>query len=86
MKVMTFQDDIPSNTNDNFKDHPVLVFNFTSMQDFTESFHYSELVGEPLRPELNFNFPLEYASELSLVGERMSSIAVEKFDVGGKNM
>ena len=57
MKAMNFQDDIPSIPIDNFKDHYVLVFGLTSMQDATENFHYPELVGKPLRLELNFTFP-----------------------------
>ena len=60
MKAMNFQDDIPSIPIDNFKDHYVLVFDLTSMQDATENCHYPELVGEPLRLELNFTFPLEH--------------------------
>ena len=36
MKAMTFRDDIPSIPIDNFKDHYVLVFDLTSMQDATE--------------------------------------------------
>ena len=47
MKAMNFQDDIPSNPIDNLKDHYVLVFDLSSMQDATEIFHYPELVGEP---------------------------------------
>ena len=38
MKAMNFQDDIPSIPIDNFKDHYVLVFDLTSMQDVTEIF------------------------------------------------
>ena len=57
MKAMNFQDDIPSISIDNLRDHYVLVFDLTSMQGATENFHYPELVGEPLRLELNFNFP-----------------------------
>ena len=49
MKAMKFQDDVPSIPIDDFKDHYVLVFDLTSMQDATEKCHYSELVGEPLR-------------------------------------
>ena len=49
---MKFQDDIPSIPIDDFKDHYVLVFDLISMQDATESCHYLELVGEPLRLEL----------------------------------
>ena len=49
MKAMVlFQDDIPSIPIDDFKDHYVLVFDLTSMQDATENCHYHELVGEPL--------------------------------------
>ena len=86
MKAMNFQDDIPSTAIDNFKDHFVLVFDLTSTQDATGSFHYSELVGEPLRLELNFTFTLEHVTELIALGERMCSVAVDKFGVVGKNI
>ena len=74
MEAMNFQDDIPSNPVDNFKDHNVLVFDLTSMQDATENCHYPELLGEPQRLELNFIFPLEHVTELIVLGERMSSV------------
>ena len=45
MTAMKFQDDIPSIPIDNFKDHYVLVFDLTSMQDATENCHWPELVG-----------------------------------------
>ena len=81
MKAMNFRDDIPSIPIDKFKDHYVLVFDLTSMQDATENCHYPELVGEPLSLELNFTFPLEHVGELSVLGEQMSSVAVDKFGV-----
>ena len=40
MKAVNFQDDIPSIPIVNFKDHYVLVFDLTSMQDATENCHY----------------------------------------------
>ena len=86
MKAMNFQDDIPSTPIDDFKDHFVLVFDLTSMQDATENCHYPELVGEPLRLELNFTNPLENVTELIVLGKRMSSVAVDKFGVVGKNV
>ena len=86
MKAMNFQDDIPSTPIDNFKDRYVLVFDLTSMQDATENCHYPELVGEPLRLELNFTFPLEHVTELIVLGERKSSAAFDKFGVVGKNI
>ena len=85
MKAMNFQDDSPSIPIDNFKDHYVLVFDLTSMQAATEICHYPELVGEPLRLELIFTLPLEHVTELFVLGERMSSVAVDNFGVVGKN-
>ena len=56
------------------------------MQDATENCHYPEVVGEPLRLELNSTNPFENVTELIVLGERMSSVAVDKFGVVGKNM
>ena len=86
MKAMNFQDDIPSIPIDNFKDHYALVFDLTSMQDATENCHDPKLIGEPLRLELNFTFPLEHVTELIVLKNRMSSAAVDKFGVFGKNI
>ena len=86
MKAMNFQDDIPSIPVDNFKDHYVLVFDLTSMQDATEHCHYPELIVEPLRLKLYFSSPLENATEVLVLGERMSSVAVDKFGVVGKHL
>ena len=86
MKAMNFQDDIPSIPIDDFKDHYVLVIDLTSMQDATEKCHYSELVGGPLRLELNFTNPFENVTEFMVLGEQMSSVAVDKFGVVRKNV
>ena len=71
MKAMNFQGDIPSIPIDNFKDHYVLVFDLTSMQDATENFLYPELVEEPLRLERIFTYPLEHVTELIVLGKRL---------------
>ena len=55
MKALNFQDNSPSIRVDNFKNHYVLVFDLTSIQDATEHYHYREKIGEPLRLELYFN-------------------------------
>ena len=86
MKAVNFQDDIPSIPIDDIKDYYLLVFELTSMQDATENCHYSELVGEPLRLELNFTNLLVFVTELIVLGERMSSVAVDKFGVVGKKV
>ena len=83
---MNFQDVIPSIPTDDFKDHYVLVFDLTSMQDATKNCHYPELVGEPLRLELNFTFALELVTEIFVLEEGMPSVAVDKFAVVGKNI
>ena len=56
------------------------------MQDAAENCHHPPVVGEPLRLELNFTFPLELVTEPNVLGERMSSVAVDKFGVVGKNI
>ena len=58
MRAMNFQDDISSIPVDKFKDHYVIVYDLTSMQDATEHCDYPELIGEPLRLELHFSSPL----------------------------
>ena len=85
MKPINFQDDIPSIPVDNFKDHYVLVFDLTSMQDATEHCHYPELFGEPLRLELYFSSPLENVTEIIALGERVFCVAIDKFGVLGRN-
>ena len=56
------------------------------MQNANEIYHYPELVGEPLSQQLNFTFSLEHAAEFIVLGDRMSSVAVDKFGVVGKNI
>ena len=40
---------------------------------------YPELVREKVRLELIFIFPLDLGAEIFVLGERMSSVAVNKF-------
>ena len=86
IKSMNFQDDNPSNPVDNFKHHCVLVFDLTSMQDATEHCHYLELIGESLRLELYFSSLLENVTEIIVLAKRLSSVAVDKFGIVGKNL
>ena len=86
VKAMNFQDNILSIPKDIFKDHYVLLFNLTSRQDATEHCHYRELIGEPLTLALYFSSPQENVTEVIAFGERMSSVAVDKFGVVGKNL
>ena len=64
MKAMNFQDEFPSIPIDNFKNHYVLVFDLTSIQDPTENCYYPELVVKPLRLELIFTSPSEHVTQI----------------------
>ena len=86
MVAMNYQDDIPSVPFEDFRDHYVLVFDLTSMQDAAEHCHYPELIGEPLRLQLDFKEALSQVTEVLVLGERMSMVAVDKFGVVGKNI
>ena len=85
MRAMTFHDNLPSIPIDNFKDYYVLVLDLTSMKDATEHCHYPELIDEPLQLELNFNEAFESVTEVFILGEQMSSVAVDKLGVVIKN-
>ena len=63
MIAVNFQDDIPSIPIDNFKEHYVLVFDLSSMQDASEICNYTELVGAPFRRTLNSTSPLDHVTE-----------------------
>ena len=49
------------------------------MPDTTENCQHQENVWESLRLELNFTYPLQQVNELNVLGERISSVAVDKF-------
>ena len=49
------------------------------MQDAAENCQCPDLVGKPLKLELNFTYPLEHITELIVLEERMFSVAVNKF-------
>ena len=62
------------------------MYDLTSMQGATEIYRYPKLVAEPLRLKINFTFPQGRVTELKVLGERMSSVAVDKIVVAGKNI
>ena len=71
MKAMNFNEEIPALPNDLFKDHYVLVFDLTSLQDAGENVHYPDLSGESLRLEMFFERPLTNVTELIVLEERI---------------
>ena len=85
-EAMNVQNDNPSIPTVNFKDHDVLVFDLTSMQDATENCQYPGLVGEQLRLELNITFLPEHVTKLIELGDLMSSVSFHIFGLVGKNI
>ena len=85
IKAMNFEDGIHSFPIDSLNDHYVILLDLTLMQVATEKYHYQELVGEPLTLKLNFTYLLEHVSDFVVSGERMSSVAVDKFGAVGKS-
>ena len=82
---MNFQCDNPSIPIEKFKDHYLLVFDLTSMQDVFENIPYPELVRKPLILEVNFTFHLGHVTELIVLGQRKSLVAVDIFGVVRRN-
>ena len=62
------------------------MFDLTSMHYASENCQYSELVGEPLRPELNINFFLEHIIDFMVLGKQISLVKVGKFRLIGMNI
>ena len=77
---MKFPGDIPSSPSDNLKEQYVLVFDLNSFHDASQNYLYPELVGGPLSLELKFNFLLEPVTQLIVLEQRRSSVAVDKID------
>ena len=79
MKAMNFENDAFLFPKNNFTNQYALGFELTSMQYAIENCYYSELVGEPIRLELNFIYTLEQVTELIVLEEPMSSVAFDIF-------
>ena len=65
MKAMQFNEDFPALPMEDFQNHYILFFDFTSLQDAAEQLHYPELSGESLRLEMFFDYPLEQTFRLT---------------------
>ena len=69
MEAQNFQDEAPLEIPiDSYKDHYVQVFDLIPMQNPIGKSHCPDLVGEPIRLELKFTFPLKHVTELIVLG------------------
>ena len=81
MEALTSKDEGPSISFDKLKDNCVLLFASTSIQKTTDKSFHPELVGEPVRLQLNFNFPPTDFYVLIVLVERLPSVAVAEIGV-----
>ena len=69
MKAIQFKEDFPAFPIEDFRNHYILVFDLTSLQDAVERLHYPKLSGESLRLEILFHFLLEQLTEVIVLGD-----------------
>ena len=86
MKAMQFNEIFPALPMECFQNQCIIVFDLTSLQDAAEQLPYPELIGESLRLEVFFQFPLEQVTEVIVLGERLSNIQIDKFGTVAKNV
>ena len=78
MKAMKYNDETPTLPFDDYDNHYILVFDLTSLQDAADQIHYPEIIGGSLRLEMYFDESLEKAVEVIVLGERLSTIYIDR--------
>ena len=86
IKSMKFNDENPSLPFEDFENHFILVFDLTSLQDAGDQIFYPEVIGESLRLELYFDKALELVTEIIVLGERLSTVYIDRFGTATKNI
>lgn len=78
MKAMKFNDETPGLPLVHFNEHFILVFDLTSLQDAGDQIFYPEIIGGSLRLEMYFENALEKPIEIMVLGERLSTIYIDR--------
>ena len=86
MKTMQLNEDFPALPMEDFQNHFILVFDWTSLHDAAEQLRYPELSGESLRLEMFFQFPLEQITEVIVLREKLSNTESDNFGTVAKNV
>ena len=63
---------------DHYKDHFIMVFDLTPTREADSDVYFPDLVGEPLRIELYFTEALTNAIEVVFLGEKLTSVLINK--------
>ena len=72
-----FDQDGPLIKLSNYENHYYLVFDLTSTQQSNQEIYYPEIVGAPIRVELEFSTNTAAPLELFVLGERFSTIQID---------
>ena len=78
MKALKFEEDGPGIPLDDYTNHYVLVFDLTSTQESNVQMFYPDVVGAGLRVELYFSEMLRNTVEVIVLGERLSTVFIDK--------
>ena len=78
ISVNLFGDDGPNIEYKYFENHFSLFFDLTSTQEANVEMHFPDTVGTRIRLEFYFANNLTITVELFVIGERITSIAIDK--------
>ena len=85
MKALKFDEDGPGVPFSDYHNHYVLVFDLTSTQESNVHMFYPDVVGAGLRLELYFSRNLINTVEVIVLGERLSTVFIDKNGAIAKN-
>ena len=85
MKALKFEDDGPNIPLSEYENHFVQVFDLTSTQEANVQMYYPDVVAASLRLELFFQTTLTETIEVIVLGERLSTIYLDKSGTVVKN-
>lgn len=78
MQALKFEEDGPNIPLSDYENHFVLVFDLTSTQESNVLLYYPDVVGGSLRLEMYFERNLTETIEVIVLGERLSTIFIDK--------
>lgn len=78
IKSISFDQDGPGIPLKDYNNHYILVFDLTSTQQADTEVYYPEVIGAGIRLELFFRTALTSPVELIVLGEKLTTIFIEK--------
>ena len=85
MRALKFDEDGPGIPLSQYENHYVLVFDLTSTQEAHIQMYYPDVVAASLRLELYFTAELAHTVEVLMLGERLSTVFIDRNGAVSKN-